>query len=231
MLAEGVNRPVALYPTELTHDFTTENGMKLHLRAIRPDDAQGLVVFHEALSPTSIYRRFFFGHSELSALEVERFTCVDYVDRLALVVEGSEGLVAVCRYERVPDTSEAEIAFVVADDYQHHGIGTFLLEQLVQAARLRSITRFVAHTLSENRIMQQVFTDSGFRLTTTRDAETITVRFPIEPESIYRTSRNAHLARIKDRPRITEDSERATSAEPEGISGTKAQLVTFGAKT
>jgi hypothetical protein len=76
--------------------------------------------------------------------------------------------------------------------------------------------------------MQQVFTDSGFRLTTTRDAETITVRFPIEPESNYRISRNAHLARIKDRSRVPDDAERATSTETEVASDAEAQFTSLG---
>jgi GNAT superfamily N-acetyltransferase len=200
----------------------------LLLRPIRPDDAQGLVEFHLGLSPTSIYRRYFFGHSKLSELEVERFTCVDYVDRLALVVVDSDRLVAVCRYERAPDTTEAEVAFVVADNFQHHGIGTFLLERLVDAARPRGITRFLAHTLAENQTMQQVFTNSGFRLTTTRDAETITVRFPIEPESSYRTSRKAHLARMQERSRVPAEIEHAMRTETEVASSAEAHIASLG---
>jgi GNAT superfamily N-acetyltransferase len=200
----SVAEVVVPYPIELMCDITTGDGTRLHLRPIRPDDAQNLIEFHESLSPESIYLRYFFGHSKLSALEVERFTCVDYVDRLALVVEDAVHIVAVCRYERVPETSEAEIAFVVADNYQHQGIGGLLLERLVEAARPRGITRFLAYTLMENRIMQQMFADSGFRLTTTRDDEVVTVRFPIEPESNYRTSRKAHFARMQGRLQVTE---------------------------
>jgi GNAT superfamily N-acetyltransferase len=222
---DNTEEPLAPYPIELTCDFTTEDGMNLHLRAIRPGDAQSLVVFHTALSPTSIYRRYFFGHRQLSALEVERFTRVDYVDRMALVVEDGDRLVAVCRYERVSDTSEAEVAFVVADDYQLHGIGTLLLERLVDAARTRGITRFVAYTLSENRIMLQMLANSGFMLSTTRDAETITVRFPIEPESNYRTLRKTHLVRMQNGlhpPKVdhllTTETEDMSSAEDPFVS-------------
>jgi GNAT superfamily N-acetyltransferase len=185
--------------TELTSDVTTEDGTRLHLRGIRPDDAHGLMKFHESLSETSLYRRYFFTHPKLSELEVERLTCVDNVDRLALVVEDGDLLVAVARYERTPQTNEAEIAFVVADEYQGHGIGTFLLERLADAARTRGIKRFLAYTLSENRIMMKVFTDSGFSLTTTREGGTVILRFPIEPESNYRSLRKAHLARMQGR--------------------------------
>jgi GNAT superfamily N-acetyltransferase len=159
-----------------------------------------------------------------------KLTHVDYVDRMALVVEDCDRLVAVCRYERLPDTTEAEIAFVVADNYQHHGIGALLLERLVGAARPRGIRRFVAYTLSENRVMQQVFTDSGFRISTSRDAETMTIRFPIEPDSSYRTSRKAHLARMRARLRAPDDVKGAMSTETEFTPSAEAQLASFGAK-
>ena len=45
-----------------------------------------MTAFHESLSPRSVYRRFFFAHPHLSPGEVERFTHVDYVDRMAFVV-------------------------------------------------------------------------------------------------------------------------------------------------
>ena len=73
------------------------------LRPIRSDDAAGLVAFHARLSPRSVYRRFFFVHPVLSATEVERFTCVDRVDRVALVAEDGDRLVAVGRYDREAD--------------------------------------------------------------------------------------------------------------------------------
>ena len=122
------------YPTELVSQIVTRLGTVLQVRPIRPDDAALLVNFHRHLSLRSVYRRFLYVHRSLSAAEVERFTRVDYVNRLALVAEDNSGLVAVARYDRTPGTTEAEAAFVVADQYQHHGVGTLLLEQLAAAA-------------------------------------------------------------------------------------------------
>jgi GNAT superfamily N-acetyltransferase len=161
-------------------------GTSVHLRPIRPDDDARLVAFHERLSPQSVYRRFFFMHPRLSASETERFTHVDYVDRLALVAEQGDRLVAVGRYERIPDTTEAEVAFVVADEFQHQGIGTILLERLADAALKNGIEVFIAETLSENRNMLDVFMRSGFHVTSTTEYGTVSVRFPIQPDDAYR---------------------------------------------
>ncbi len=197
MILEGAHRPTASYPAELICDVTTSDGTKLRLRPIRPDDANGLVNFHEGLSPVSVYRRYFFVHPRLSALEIERFTNVDYVDRLAFVAEDDDRLVAVGRYDRSPGTGGAEVAFVVADQFQHRGVGALLLDLLADAAWQRGVTDFVASTLTENRDMLSVFADSGFKVRTTREGDTVEVRFSIEPDDDYWASLRTRRARKK----------------------------------
>ena len=51
---------------------------------------------------------------------------------------------------------------LVADYHQRRGVGTLLLEHLAAVARQAGIRSFVADTLAENGLMQQVFTDAGF---------------------------------------------------------------------
>src|ERR1700722_5047830 len=114
----------ASVPPEFDCDVTTSVGTKVHVRAIRPDDGGRLAAFHEALSPHSVYMRFFSAHPKLSEREVERFTHVDYADRPALVAEIDGQVVAVARYDRLLPSAEAEVAFVVADQLQHHGIAS-----------------------------------------------------------------------------------------------------------
>ena len=179
---------VSRYPVELVNDVETMAGTSVRIRPIRPDDGARLTRFHDHLSPQSVYRRFFFMHPKLRVAETERFTHVDYGDRLALIAEQGDRLVAVGRYERIEGTSEAEVAFVVADDFQHQGIATLLLEQLASAALDRGIQVFVAETLVENREMLEVFMRSGFHVTSTTEYGTVSVRFPIQPDDSYRAA-------------------------------------------
>jgi GNAT superfamily N-acetyltransferase len=186
----AVSARVGPYSSELECDVETMRGSTLHLRPIRPDDGGRLIQFHEHLSLQSVYRRFFFMHLRLSTAEVERFTHVDYVDRLALVVEHADDLVGVGRYERQPRTQQAEVAFVVADQFQHHGIGTILLEHLAEAALDNGINTFTAQTLADNQDMLDVFMKSGFHVTSTREYGTVSVRFSIEPDDASRSAYN-----------------------------------------
>lgn len=179
------------YPNELEHEVSWPDGTSCRVRPIRPDDGPGLKAFHGSLSTRSAYLRFFSIHPVLSSDEVERFTRVDYDGRLALVVEHDGALVAVGRYDRLPDSAEAEVAFVVTDEFQHRGIGTLLLDELAEAALSRGITTFVASTLAENRTMLGVFSHSGFRVSSSLDHETVSLRFSIEPDDEYRAARAA----------------------------------------
>jgi GNAT superfamily N-acetyltransferase len=177
----GVTHVAWRYPAELETDIEISDRAPLHLRPIRGDDAAKLVAFHGRLSFDSIYRRYFSVHPELRPDEVIHLTEVDYVDRLALVIEDGDDLVAVGRYDRYPSTSMAEVAFVVRDDYQRLGLGHRLLETLADAARVRGITTFRAETLFQNREMMSVFRHSGFPMTTSFLRGEIDVRLSIEP--------------------------------------------------
>jgi GNAT superfamily N-acetyltransferase len=141
------------------------------------------VEFHTHLSFDSIYRRYFSLHPVLSATEVRHFTQVDYVNRLALVVEDGDELVGVGRYDRYPEGTTAEVAFVVRDDYQHLGLGHRLLGALAAAAWERGITDFSAETLSSNRAMLSVFRHSGFVVTASSEYNETSVRFSIDPRT------------------------------------------------
>ena len=169
------------YPGELVAEFEVASGATLRMRPISAEDAKKLEAFHARLSFDSIYRRYFYEHPLLFADEVRRLTQVDYVDRLALVIEDGDDLVAVGRYDRGADTTTAEVAFVVRDDYQHLGLGHRLLEALAKAAWARGILTFSAETLFTNHDMMAIFRHSGYPLTTSVSRGEISVRFSIDP--------------------------------------------------
>jgi GNAT superfamily N-acetyltransferase len=162
-------------------DVLLSDGTAVQLRLIRPDDGGALRAFHARLSPESIVLRFFGPHPRLSDAEVERFTHVDGVDRLALVAGQASEILAVARYDRSPGSDEAEVAFVVDDAFQGRGLGTLLLQHLAIAARSQGIRHFSADTLSENFRMLNVFRDAGFARTFTRASEVMHVVMDITP--------------------------------------------------
>ena len=188
-------RLAGVYPAELECDVVVGTGETFHMRPIRADDDQRLVEFHQRLSRDSIFRRYFSLHPVLSDAEVAHLTRVDFTDRLAFVVEDAGVLIAVGRYDRIPASNSAEVAFVVSDSYQHRGIGLSLLERLADAAWPMGITTFLAETQADNRYMMSVFQDSGFEVHAHMEDEVISVRFNIEPTEESRARRASRHAR------------------------------------
>ena len=69
-----------------------------------------------------------------------------------------EQIVGVGRYIRLGERAAAEVAFVVLDTYQGHGIGTELFTLLARIGWDDGIRRFVADTFASNRAMLGIFT-------------------------------------------------------------------------
>jgi len=132
------------------------------IRPIAPADHGRLTRFHSELSPETTRMRFFGYHPELSARELKRFTNVDHVDREALVALADDEVIGVTRFDRLPGTTSAEIAFVVSDRWQHHGLGRDLLHAIARRASAEGIDTLVAETLLENGSMIALFEHSGW---------------------------------------------------------------------
>ena len=177
MSVAGYPHPVDT-PTWSTDVVLTDGGT-VHVRPIRPDDAGRLVALHGRLSSESIYYRFFSPKPRLTDREVERFTTVDMVSRVALVALLGDDIIAVARFDRWPERADAEVAFVVDDLHKGRGLSTLLLEHLVAIGRSLGITTFTAEVLPDNRAMLAVFSKAGFELHRRLHEGVVDISFPI----------------------------------------------------
>src|SRR5204863_7434016 len=111
-------------------------------------------------STESLYSRFR-GIPALDEHLVERYLEADGHDRAALIGTREGDVVALGSFDRLRDLTSAEVAFTVDDRMQGHGVGTRLLEQLIELAAPAGIRRFVAEVSPENHQMLAVFRDAG----------------------------------------------------------------------
>lgn len=169
------------YPSEWEADVVLADGGTVHVRPIQTEDADRIVAFHARLSAETIRYRFFAPRPTLTPGEVEHFTQVDHDERVALVAVLGESLLAVGRYDRVPGTDVAEVAFVVDDAHQGRGLGSVLLEHLAAIASYGGIRRFEADVLTENNRMVRIFVDAGYHATSSYEEDVVHLVFPIEP--------------------------------------------------
>ena len=176
----------------------------MHVRPIRPDDSGRLARFHERQSPESIYFRYFSPRPRLSSHDIERFTTVDYVDRMAFIGLLGDEMVGIARYDRPPPLGEAEVAFFTDDSNVGRGIGTVLLEYLAAAARDVGISRFSAQVLPQNRRMLSVFKQAGFAVNSRFADGVIEVELAIEPteEALAAMEHRAKTAETRSIARI-----------------------------
>jgi RimJ/RimL family protein N-acetyltransferase len=170
---------------QLEGTLTLRDGTNVRVRPIRADDTDRLRSFHMGLSRESIVFRFFRILPELPTDMAEHFTHVDYTNRMAILATTGDGpdeqILAVVRYDRIGPT-EAEVAFVVADQWQGHGIATALLYRLAAYARQHGFTTFVAFTMGTNQRMLEVLRYAGFPHTTTYCEGEVEVRLDITAE-------------------------------------------------
>ncbi len=157
------------YPVELAGDVTLSDGTPLHVRPIRPEDAEAERRFVEGLSEESRYARFFFHLHALTPQMLARFTQVDYDREMALIavvpdlaVPSGEAIIAVARYVELPGRTDAEFAVVVADAWQQRGVARALMDRLIVCARGRGLARLTGNVLRENAKMRSFVAQLGF---------------------------------------------------------------------
>ena len=165
------------YPIQYVSRWKSHDGQQFTLRPIRPDDESLMVEFHRQLSETSVYLRFFLPLKLDFRTSHERlFTkCfIDYDREIALVAEytneeGARRLAGIARLIRKHSDNNAEVAFLVADKFQNRGLGTQLLNLVIDIARKEGISGLEGATLSENFGMKDMFVRAGFKFSPPED--------------------------------------------------------------
>ena len=159
--------------------WTLADGTRLKMRNITPADAAIEQAFVRGLSPQTRYFRFHGTVRELSDKQLHDLTCLDPDISTAFIVlfEGGnrEEEIAVGRYIIDRDGTGCEIAVVVGDAWQRRGIGTRLMNSLIEHARAQGVTRFYDFVLKSNRAMREWSERLGFRESGSPDDSSVVV--------------------------------------------------------
>ena len=142
------------------------DGRPVKIRALRPDDRADMLAAIGRTGMQSLRQRFFVPKKGFSEQEIAFFLDIDFESHVALVAQIDEnGRPAIAGGGRfiVVRPGQAEIAFVVVDDYQGQGIGTILMRHLAILARDAGLKELIAEVLPENSAMLKLFRKFGFR--------------------------------------------------------------------
>jgi acyl-CoA hydrolase/N-acetylglutamate synthase-like GNAT family acetyltransferase len=156
-------------PAELRTTHLINDGTQVSFRPIHPTDEPRVRDLFYALSQETIYYRFMSRIVHIPRREIRDFVFIDHRKDVAIVATVPEAdgdaVIAIGRYYLNGQTNMAEVAFVVRDEWQNKGIGTFLLNYLSVVARQNGIRGLSAEVLRANRAMQRVFQKSDYRVT------------------------------------------------------------------
>jgi GNAT superfamily N-acetyltransferase len=121
------------------------------IRVATPDDKEKLRKMFSRLSSKTIYRRFHLAYPHVPEQMLDLMSDVDHYDKEALFAVAEEEIVGHAMYVKLANSGDAEVAFVVEDEWQSKGVGKLLLDEIAEKARLRGIETFSGEVLGENR--------------------------------------------------------------------------------
>jgi acetyltransferase len=170
-------RSTNYYPTRYEQIWPLRGGGEYTVRPIHPDDAQMLQGLVHHLSPESRYFRFVSCINELPPSMLARFTLIDYDREMALVavvkersastdgeIVETERIVGVSRYITNPDQASCEFSLVVADDFAGRGLGSRLMESIMEVAREKGLAEIDGLVLANNAGMLKLMRGLGFAI-------------------------------------------------------------------
>ena len=156
----GVGGQMQFGRTKFSATQLLTDGTQVNYRPIRPTDEPLVKDLFYHLSQQTIYYRFMKEMKIIPAKQVQEFVYINHRDDVAIVATlpeaHGEDIIGIGRYYLDKKTNRAEVAFVVRDQWQNHGIGTFLLRSLMTVAKRNGIAGFTAEVLRANKAMQAV---------------------------------------------------------------------------
>ena len=162
--ARGARLAIRPYPRDLERKEAVPGFGSVLLRPIRPEDAPALSEFFLHLSAEDIRLRFFSPLRSLPASLRVRLTQIDYDREMAFVALREEAMIGIGRLVADPDNLRAEFAVIVRSDLKGKGLGSILMQRIVEYARARGTEVIFGDILRENTVMLAMCRQLGFQL-------------------------------------------------------------------
>ena len=161
----GSHLIVSMYPSKYTQTVDLD-GEDVEIRAIKPEDEPLWAEMVASLSGETAGYRFFGPVKEITKSMLVRYCHIDYDSEIALVAIGGKDrpkMLGVASFAvESPGDDEAEFAIVVRDDHQHKGLGTRLMNVLIDAARDMRVRQINGYVLASNVPMLRFAESLGF---------------------------------------------------------------------
>ncbi|MFN4196096.1 MAG: GNAT family N-acetyltransferase, partial [Thermosynechococcus sp.] len=161
--SDFVKPAIRPYPSQYVSTWQLRDGTPVLIRPIRPEDEPLMRQYHATLSEQSVYLRYFhlMKLSQRVAHErLVRICFVDYDREIALVVEhqgaSEPQIIGAARLSKDHFRNTAEFSLLISDRWQRQGLGTELLQRLIQIGRDEGLSAIHAYVLKDNEGMIRI---------------------------------------------------------------------------
>ena len=166
---------IAAYPKEYTASRKLKDGTEVVLRPIRAEDEGRFDDLIKSLSAESMRFRFFEIIKEIPHETLTKYCNLDYDRQIAIVAELQQGgrqIIGAGRVIAEPDGKSGEFAVLVTDEWQRKGLGSILMDYIINVARNMHLESIFAAVLPDNIKMMRLCEKKGFKMETL-DEETV----------------------------------------------------------
>ncbi|HMK82780.1 MAG TPA: GNAT family N-acetyltransferase [Candidatus Bathyarchaeia archaeon] len=167
------------YPTKYVTPWRLREGTEVMLRPIKPEDEPMELDFIRGLSTETSRFRFFQIIKDLPHDALVRFCNIDYDREMAFIAETTDLNtnqapqrieIGVSRLILDPNRRRGEIAVVIADKFQGKGLGTKLVDMLIEVARDKGVEALYGVIMSGNMAMIRLCEKLGFAIRREQDS-------------------------------------------------------------
>jgi len=164
---------ISPYPSKYIKFVKLTSGKDVTLRPIRPEDEPLEAEMFTHFSEETQRFRFFTLVKDITHQLLIRYTQIDYDRELAIIAEENENnkkqMTGVVRVIADPYGETAEFAIVVADPWQHQGLGGILMDYILEIAKERGIKKLYSYVLPDNNRMLTMMEKRGFIVSRSED--------------------------------------------------------------
>ncbi len=157
---------ISPYPKKYETLWKLRDGRTVLLRPIKPEDEPLWLEMFQSFSEESIRYRFFQIIKDTPHEVRVRYCNIDYDREIAIVAElteeGRRKILGVVRLIIEPDGRSGEIAFIVADPWQGLGLGTKMIEYVIEISKDKGLETIYGIMLPDNRRAIKVMKEMGF---------------------------------------------------------------------
>ncbi len=166
---------IAPYPQKYVTEGKLQDGTPVLLRPIKPEDEGRLNALFKSLSEETLRLRFFEIIKEMSHETLTRYCNLDYAREIAIVAElkpGDRQIIGAVGVIIDPDGKSGEFAVLVGDKWQGFGLGSKLMDSIVEVARDLGLRKIYGYVIARNYRMLNMIAKKGFK-TEPWDEETV----------------------------------------------------------